>query len=95
MKRQKRIICLCLILAMFVTILPCEVKAQGKKTWGEAYEEVLKKYGSDATAKMIIFQKFMWITGKLFYYHIIMGKFIRIIGMIGWICVPMYPNREK
>lgn len=53
MKRQKRIICLCLILAMFVTILPCEVKAQGKKTWGEAYEEVLKKYGSDATAKLI------------------------------------------
>ena len=53
MRKQKRIICLCLILAMFVTILPCEVKAQGKKTWGEAYEEVLKKYGSDATAKLI------------------------------------------
>ena len=53
MRKQKRIICLCLIQAMFVTILPCEVKAQGKKTWGEAYEEVLKKYGSDATAKLI------------------------------------------
>lgn len=53
MKKQKKIICLCLILAMFVTILPCEVNAQGKKTWGEAYEEVLKKYGSDATAKLI------------------------------------------
>lgn len=32
MKRQKRIICLCLILAMVITILPSEVKAQGKKT---------------------------------------------------------------
>ena len=53
MKKQKKIICLCLILAMFVTILPCEVNAQGKKTWGEAYEEVLKKYSSDATAKLI------------------------------------------
>lgn len=53
MKKQKKIICLCLILAMFVTILPCEVNAQGKKTWGEVYEEVLKKYGSDASAKLI------------------------------------------
>lgn len=53
MKRQKRIICLCLILAMVITILPSEVKAQGKKTWGEAYEEVLKKYSSDTKAKLI------------------------------------------
>ena len=53
MKKQKKIICLCLILAMFVTILPCEVNAQGKKTWGEVYEEVLKKYGSDASVKLI------------------------------------------
>lgn len=53
MKRQKRIICLCLILAMVITILPSEVKAQGKKTWGEAYEEVLKQYSSDLKAKLI------------------------------------------
>ena len=53
MKRQKRIICLCLILAMVITILPSEVKAQGKKTWGEAYEEVLKQYNSDSKAKLI------------------------------------------
>lgn len=53
MKRQKRIICLCLILAMVITILPSEVKAQGKKTWGEAYEEVLKQYSSDSKAKLI------------------------------------------
>lgn len=53
MKRQKRIICLCLILAMVITIFPGEVKAQGKKTWGEAYEEVLKQYNSDSKAKLI------------------------------------------
>lgn len=53
MKRQKRIICLCLILAMVITIFPGEVKAQGKKTWGEAYEEVLKQYSSDSKAKLI------------------------------------------
>ena len=47
------VFCICLILAMVITILPSEVKAQGKKTWGEAYEEVLKQYSSDLKAKLI------------------------------------------